>query len=235
MNGQLNPSQSFPARHRLDALCKLDAMATQAIDQAVSRAFELPAGREVLVEGEPIAHAMLLLCGWAARMKYFHDGRRQIVNFILPGDLLGHCQQDQPIAPSTVVALTKVRVCRAPDPSVSPTLASAYAMSRALDEAYLIAQAARLGQLSAYERLVDLFLELMERLELSGEAQNGRCSLPLTQVMIADALGMSSVHVSRTLGQVRQNKLLSFGAGELVLHDRLAMASALARRDVLCQ
>lgn len=197
---------------RLAAIADLDAEALALLDTALTNPIMVPARRELLSEGRRIISPLLVLDGWAARMRLVPDGRRQLISFILPGEIVGNCGFEAPVATSTVVALTQVTVCQLPR-SGSPHLERACAISRALDETYLMAQVVRLGRLNAAERLIDLLLELYERLASAGLASGGRFDLPLTQEVVADALGLTSVHLNRMVQQARKR-------GDLVWADR---------------
>lgn len=218
-----------PAVQRLEALASLSGIATEALRTAVDNAITVKARQELLHEGQEVGQTLLMVRGWAARTRCLEDGRRQIINFVLPGDLIGFTDLGRALASSTVVALTKGAICVAPEPSVCRSLANAYAVSRAMDEAHLLGQITRLGRLSAHERIQDLLLELMERLELSGLARDGHFSIPLTQEMLADALGLTPVHVNRMLQQARQSGELSWHNGEVVLHDPKAIRRKVGR------
>src|ERR1700759_1432215 len=102
---------------RLDALASLDEAAIAAIGDTAARARAVPANHELLVEGDEIAHPLLILRGWGARVRLSQSGRRQILSLLLPGDLIGQCGQSAPCAVSAVVALTDLTVCIAPPPS----------------------------------------------------------------------------------------------------------------------
>lgn len=206
-----------PAILRLEALSPLDGEARDLLNDAVARARTLKPRSEIIVEGEQIKEPMLILDGWAARVRHLADGRRQILGFLLPGDLIGLCDQHRPVAASTVVAITPVEVCAAPDAEVSPRLARAFAISRALEDAHLLAQITRLGRMNAHERLADLLLELLERLQLAGKASGGSYTLPVTQEGLADALGLTSVHVNRTLQTMRRDDEIVLKGGSLTV------------------
>lgn len=223
-------AQSTPAATvRLAALSPLDEEARAALQLAVQRPRSVRARRDILTEGREITETLIVLSGWAARVRLVEDGRRQIVNLLLPGDLIGYCDQERPVASSTITAITDVDVCVAPAASLSPALARAYALSRALEEAYLFAQITRLGRLSAQEKISDLLLELSERLELAGLAANGRFIMPLTQEMIADALGLTSVHVNRMLQALRREAAVEWKGREVTLADPAALGRSIGR------
>jgi CRP-like cAMP-binding protein len=221
-----------PAIMRLAALGRLDTDAKALLDNAMQRARTVRARRELMFEGQPIGETSLMLSGWAARIRILEDGRRQILGFLLPGDLMGHCYHDQPVAASTVMTITDVTLCPAPDSGASPGLARTYALSRAHDEAHMLAHITRLGRMNAHERLADLLLELFERLELAGLSTGGRYHMPLTQEMLADALGLTSVHVNRTLQALRREGALRWKGRELVLTDPSALRQQIGRAAI---
>lgn len=217
---------------RFERLSALDAESRKLIQGASDAARMIAPHRELIGEGKPVAELLLVLGGWAARVRYLQDGRRQIISFVLPGDLLGLCDQDDPVMSSTIVALTPVTVCRAPRRGSSPAIDRCYALSRAIDEANLLAQITRLGRLMAYERILDLVLELNERLALAGLADRGRFALPLTQEMLGDALGLTAVHVNRMVQQARRCGDLSWSGREIVLHDVERLELTVGRQPV---
>ena len=222
--------QPWPAAlRRLNALTALDDEAIHAIGQAIERPRSFRAKREMHAEGAEFTDALLILDGWAARQRILEDGRRQLVDILLPGDLIGACDHARPLATASVLALTDVTVCVAPAAESSPALARAYATSRAWGEAGLIASVARIGRMNAQERICDLLLELLERLELTGAAADGRCSLPLTQEVIADTLGLTSVHVNRTLQTLRREGAIDLKGRDLVVRDPKALGRSVGR------
>jgi CRP-like cAMP-binding protein len=223
-----------PAITRLAALAPLDAQDLAALQAAARDVCRVAARREVLGEGQPIARASILLSGWACRVQMLTDGRRQIVSLMLPGDLIGMCRQRDAVASSGVLALSDVATCLAPAPREGQRggLGEAYAMSGALDEAYLLRNITRLGRLSAYERVADWLLEMHERLTLAGIASGNQFPMPLTQEMLADALGLTSVHINRTLQTMRRDGAVTLRAGTVVLSDPERLASLVDRRPV---
>ena len=236
---------SVPAApEELPAILRLAALATLREDElellrAAARGGQrrIPMRREILIEGRPITEAVLILSGWACRVRMLSDGRRQILGFLVAGDLLGCCQHARPVASTTVVALTDVSLCAAPPPphplERGRGLAEAYAVSAALDEYYQNSQIARIGRLTAYERIADLFLELSERLTLAGLASRSRLPMPLTQETMADALGLTSVHVNRMLQSLRRDGALVLQGGYATLRDPAALAEQVDRRPVM--
>lgn len=168
-------------------------------------------------------------------MRILPDGRRQFLSFLLPGELIGMCQHERPLAVSTVVAITPLRTCHAPDRAQHPSLRQAYGISHALEEAYLLAQITRLGRLSAVERLADVMLELRERLALAGQVRGGGFEMPLTQEMLADVLGLTPVHINRMIQQARREGWLEWRARRVAIRDAAALAAKVGRAPVRVQ
>jgi CRP-like cAMP-binding protein len=224
-----------PALTRLAALAPLDAAAIEALERAIAASVTDAPRAELLREGREIPAALLIVDGWAARVRILADGRRQFLSFLLPGELIGVCQHDHPLAVSTVVAITPVTTCRPPDSAHHPPLCQAYGVSRALEEAYLLAQITRLGRLSALERLGDVLLELRERLALSGQVRGGTFEMPLTQEMLADVLGLTPVHINRMVQQARREGWLEWRARRVTITDAAGLAARISRTPVRVQ
>jgi CRP-like cAMP-binding protein len=200
-------SRSAPAIRALQALADLGTSDRAALDGAIAGSRIFSSRQEIVSEGGAIAQPLLMLDGWAYRMNLLADGRRQIIQFLLPGDLISGF--DTASAPATVVALTRTQVCPAPVAGEdTPGLLQAYAAARALDQQYLFRQITRLGRLSAYERLVDWFCEMHERLSRSQSCGSDAMMLPVTQELIADTLGLTNVHINRTLQALRRDGII---------------------------
>lgn len=199
-------------------------------DQALLRAAEsdrrrIAPQREIESERRPAGQPLLLLSGWAARVRTFLDGRRQILSLLLPGDLVGQWHHAGMAAPATVIALTEVILAPAPAAEPGTVLARAYAAAAAQEEAQLYRQIARLGRLSAYERLADWLLETRDRLATAGLANGNGFPMPLTQEVLADMLGLTSVHINRTLQSMRRDGVLDLRSGTARLSDVQQLAS----------
>lgn len=230
---QLRPAARFsPALNRLSKLARLDAAAHSALSDAIARPQVLRPRRDLLVEGRDVPHPQLILSGWAARVRILPDGRRQFLNFLLPGDLIGLYHHSRPVSPTTIVTLTEVTVCVPPALGSHATLDEAYALSQALDEAHLLSQIARLGRMNAMERIGDLMLELHERLSLSDLTQGHSYELPITQETLADALGLTAVHVNRMLQAARRAGDLIWSTRTMTIPDPQQLARKVGRSPV---
>lgn len=221
-----------PAMQRLGQLARLGAADMAMLDAAMRERHRVAPRGELLRERQPIARAKLLLSGWAARVRVLGDGRRQFMSMLLPGDLIGHCRQARPLAASTVIALTEVQWCHAPDAEPDSGLASAYAASGAFEEAMLLAQITRLGRMTAAERICDLMLELHARLAMAGLTRGNSYELPLTQEALGDTLGLTSVHVNRVVQGLRRDGDLQWKSGCVTLADPQALAAKIGRVEI---
>ncbi len=208
-----------PISTRLSRLAALNHAELEALQLAANASKRFPARRELVAEGAPLREPRALLSGWACRQRITIDGRRQILSFLLPGDLIGVCRHSNPIASTSILSLTELILCPVPAADGAEGLAEAYARSGALEEHQFLAQITRLGRLDARERMADWFLETRERLMLAGLGGGDEFPLPLTQEMLADALGLTSVHVNRTLQGLRRDGLLALRGGMISLPD----------------
>jgi CRP-like cAMP-binding protein len=183
------------------------------------------------------APAWILLAGWCARVRSVDNAERHIVHFLLPGDTIG-------VGPALwagdrlpVTALTPAIVADARSVSAVVRLGAeehsglVEACTRAAwrEQVYCLNAMARLGQQSAYQRLAHLLLELHARLESVGLSSRNGFPAPVTQAVLAQALGLSLVHLSRTLRQMRREGAIAFEPGriELLKPDALARAAQL--------
>lgn len=226
------PSPEFVATaaiHRLSALTPLDPADLAMLADAAEDARTYPVRHSFLTIGRPVTEPLLVLQGWAARVRVLPDGRRQFMSFYLPGEVIGATHQAMPIASATVVALTECVVCPAPAAAPGSTLAMAYAIGEALDEAYLLGHVVQLGRLNAQERIGDFLLEIYERLSLAGLTVGGSFEMPLTQEMLADALGLTPVHVNRMIQQARRDGELMWKSGRVLLRDPERTARTIGR------
>ncbi len=196
------------------------------------------AGRTLHDEGDSVRNLWVLQSGWAARACMLKDGRRQIARLMLPGDV-GPATSS--LAPTgTIVAITNVttaplildRDLVGSDAGVvSPARIRLQRLAHE-EQAQILDHLVRLGQMSAYERMAHLLLELHRRLARVGLVSGDTMPLPLTQEMLADLLGLSIVHVNRTLRQLQGAGLIVYGKGKLAIPDLRALAIACSCGDL---
>lgn len=226
------PRRIAPAVQRLSQLARLTIAEADALDAAMAARRVTPPRGVLLREGRTVGSQMLFLSGWAARVRMLRDGRRQFLSIVLPGDLIGLSLQPRPVALSDVVALTEVEWCEAPAAAANSALAEAYATSRSHDAAMLLAQITRLGRMTAAERICDFLLEMHARLRTAGLTRGNTFDMPLTQEVLADTLGLTSVHVNRVVQGLRRDGDLQWKDGVVTLPDPAALAVKVGRIEI---
>jgi CRP-like cAMP-binding protein len=184
------------------------------------------APREDLVsEGDRPKTCTVILEGFACRYKMLPEGKRQIMSFLIPGDV---CDLQSFILEKMDHAIGALEACKVgliPHAVVRdvtekyPRIGRAFWKDTLVESAILRESLASLGRRSAYARIAHLLCEIMVRLASVGLTQGRSCHLPITQADLSDALGLSVVHVNRTLQQLRAEELLGLKGNLLVVHD----------------
>jgi CRP-like cAMP-binding protein len=183
----------------------------------------LKAGTEIIRAGDECPEIYTLYSGWAFRFKTLPDGRRQILNFLLPGDLVGLQAAMFDAAQYGVEALTDAELCLLPRRKVwalfdeMPGLAFDVAWLGSREEGYVDDNLTSTGRRTAAERIAALIISLYKRAKALGLVENDSFEFPLTQQHIADALGMSLVHTNKTLARLRRMGMYSRANGTMTL------------------
>ncbi len=195
-----------------------DGSAAQTIAQLNVGARGVAPGEAILSRGEVAEGPLRLQRGWAAQCLTLADGRCQITGFVLPGDLIGVASVIGWPSDHDVAALTVGAV------ETAPAVGERDLLSAALREAATLREhAARNGRRSAKERMAHLLLELHARLFSVGLAGADALPLPIGQNSLADALGLSYVHVSRVMTALTREGLISRGRGQVAFKDKAAL------------
>jgi CRP-like cAMP-binding protein len=181
------------------------------------------AGVEIIRAGDDNAELYTLYAGWAFRFKTLPDGRRQILNFLLPGDLLGLQASMFDAAMHGIEALTEVQLCVLPRRKIwalfgdMPGLAFDVTWLGAREESIVDENLTSLGRRTAAERVAALIISLYKRVKKLGLVADETFAFPLTQQHIADALGLSLVHTNKTLARLRRMGMFSQRNGTMTL------------------
>ena len=204
-----------------DDAAKLDRLCTDVRSYRVRQ--------DLIKEGDQPKFVFLLVEGWACRYKILADGKRQIMAYLVPGDLSDtHAfilkQMDHSIG-----LLSSAKVAAIPRQKMLQTLNESPALTRALwwstltDEAVLREWLVNIGQRDAYGRIAHLLAELWLRLRSVGLTTDGGFVLPVTQTDLADTLGLTPVHVNRMLQRLRMDELIELSRGRLRIPDVLKL------------
>lgn len=175
-------------------------------------------------------HVHMIADGFACRYRDLPDGRRQILSLLLPGDLidlrnfvLGGLQPAvATISPVSVLAIPNANLFRLLEehPKITTALWSTTLVEESISREWLVS----IGKRSAIERMAHLLCEIYLRMGAVGRNQGKQFPLPLTQSELADVLGLSTVHVNRTLQELRRTEQIAFQSGAVEIFDFDALA-----------
>nr|WP_277924379.1 Crp/Fnr family transcriptional regulator [Sphingomonas sp. CROZ-RG-20F-R02-07] len=189
-------------------------------------------GQILLREHDPVTELFVLKSGMMMSYVLLHDGSRQILRFLFPGDLLALSALPYRQSPETLTALTDCTVCpfeRAAFTRVlgeHPRLATAVIVLNQIERVALTDRLAGLGRTSAKARIAALLLEIRDRLARTNRAIGKTFVLGLTQEEIGDATGLTSVHVNRMLRELEDEGLIARDGGRVTLLDERTLARA---------
>jgi CRP-like cAMP-binding protein len=214
-----------PLLRKLANFTSLSVAERAALQAVCGDVREYGAREDVISQGDRTGGVKLLLEGFACRYKVLEDGRRQTVAYFVPGDLCDLRvfilkRMDHSIG--TVVASRVANI--APDDVLMlmhdyPNLTRALWWSTLVEEAITREWIVNVGQRSALERMAHLFCELWYRFRAVDLNDGPSCRLPLTQMELAETLGISPVHVNRTLQELRRLKLIALEGGVLTIEN----------------
>jgi CRP-like cAMP-binding protein len=218
---------------KFEAFTRLSPEDRAALADITQNVRYVEARRDLVAEGDKPRHVYLVLDGWGARYKSLPDGTRQILNFLLPGDFCGVSAYLLREMDHSIGAITKLKVATiTPDEMQGlrqgrPRIAEALRWEELVSESIQREWTLNVGLRIAYQRLGHLLVEIYLRLQVVGRASDGRCDFPLTQNDLADATSLTSVHVNRTLQELRRDGLIELERRQLHILDleRLMHAS----------
>jgi len=187
---------------------------------------------DIMREGDKPKDVHLILSGWACRYKQLEDGRRQVVSFFLPGDICDlnvFILKEMDHSIGTITSVTIADLTRQFFDEIGagyPRIATAFWWESLVNAAIQREWTMNLGQRTASERIAHLLCEIFFRLRLAGLTHGEACDFPLTQSDLADATGLSKVHVNRTLQELRSSNLIVLKGKTLVVPDLERLMSA---------
>ena len=212
----------FLKTHRTPVLSDAEI---DALGSTVARMGTFAARQIIVRQQTPLTQCTLLLEGFVERYKDTPEGRRQILALHVPGDFVDLHSYPLKRLEHSVAALTDVKVAFFPHPAIralterSATLTELLWRSTLIDAAINREWIVSIGARSAVVRLAHLFCEMYIRLERIGMAPERIFPLPLTQVDLSDASGLTAVHANRMLRQLREQGLVTFKQGVVEILD----------------
>jgi CRP-like cAMP-binding protein len=210
----------------------LDQLSDLATAGSRIRSLHFARHQHVLIAGDRCTCWYVNSDGWLFRYKILHSGARQILDFILPGEVFGLQACVFRSSLYSVATITPTVVSAVPFEMIDellsrdPKVAKVLLWSATCESARLGEHVTDAGRRSASERLAHFFLELFVRAKHAGLADGMSFHAPLTQELIGDALGLTTIHVNRTLRLLRERKLVVIEGKRITLLDFSALSSA---------
>jgi CRP-like cAMP-binding protein len=214
-----------PLIQKLEGFVELSDADRDALHRLASVARDVPARTNLVREGEPPSDIIFITEGIGCRFKQRANGARQITAYLVPGDT---CDLDIALLnrlDHTIATLSPCKVARVSATTLReitenhPAIARAMRISALIDEATLREWLVNIGCRSALERIAHLFCEFLVRLRAVGLATEDSCDLPMTQHELADTTGMTTVHVNRSLQELRRRGLIELKGKNLKVLD----------------
>lgn len=211
---------------KLQQFSRLSEFDRAALDEIGSLPLlRVDARQDLIREGDNPTVVRLIVSGWVSRYKTLPDGRRQIVGFLIPGDF---CDLNVYILKQmdhSIGSITPVRYVPIPPDIIDqlmaerPRIAQAFWWQELVNNATQREWLMNLGQRSAYEKIANLIAELFVRLRAVGMTEGAVCDFPLTQPDVAEATGLTTVHVNRMLRQLRSDGLIDLHQKRLTVRN----------------
>jgi CRP-like cAMP-binding protein len=225
LNQQNSPGTDNPLLRKLGHFAAFDEACRPALEALFYKSKTVPRHRDLIKDGDDASEVFLLLRGWAARYKITANGERQIVSFLVPGDVFPIHTMPVGKMDHGIVALTTCHLAATAaerfDTAVlhHPELAQAFWWITIQDKGVLRAWLVNIGHRDAYARIAHLICEIAARLRMVGLGDGLTFDFPLTQQEIAEAQGLTPVHTNRMLQQLRRDGLIELDQKTLMILD----------------
>jgi len=214
-----------PLVRKLNRFLPLSQDELSSLAALEARRRPIGAQTELVHERQAGHHAFILQEGWACAYKLLPDGGRQVIDFSIPGDVLGLRSvllrtSDHAFAAVSDIVVAEVSAQQMMDTfERMPRLGAAILWAASRDEAMVVEHLVSIGRRSALVRTAHLLVELGLRLQLVGLGSESGFACPLNQYFLADALGLTAIHLNRVLRQLRERGLVTFREGQVTFHD----------------
>lgn len=208
---------------RLSHYLPLTATEKDALIKLEDSPEDLRAGTALFEEGRPVDCLALVKTGWMISSVLLDDGQRQILRVHLNGDLLNPAGVACASSPCTVTAAADSVVCRFPPSALTvlfdehPRLAALFFSVSLMETVELGDRLTAIGRTSGKARLAHFFLSTLSRQNVTGEADSTTLTLPMTQSDLADAVGLTNIHVNRLLRELTTDQLIGRSRGTITL------------------
>lgn len=217
---------------RLNKLNRLSPACTAAIAALPFVREVVPADAHIVREGQMATHCCFLIDGFACRYKVAHDGGRQIASFNMAGDILDLQHLLLSVADHSVQTITTATYLRVPSAALRlltqehSDLAEALWRDTLIDASIFREWVLNVGRRDAKTRIAHMLCEFAVRYQAAGFGTPERFTLPMTQEHIADATGLTPVHVNRTLRVLSEAGLIARDGRKIVIADWKRMQQA---------
>lgn len=197
----------------------------RVLENAVSHIDEYGPHQDFVHQGECPTESCLIMQGFASRYRLLPDGSRQIMALHIPGDFCDLHSFVLKCMDHGIATISACRIAKIPHSVIKeiteryPRLARAFWWDTAIDAAIMREWLVSVGRRSAYERVSHLLCELYLRTQSVGLLENNGFDLPVTQAELGDAFGLSTVHVNRTLQELRRAGLVIFTGKRVTIPD----------------
>jgi CRP-like cAMP-binding protein len=216
---------AHPLVRKMESITSLSEEERAALLRLPMLVMDLRADQDIVREGDRPTRCCLILAGYACRSKVTAEGKRQTLSFHIPGDIPDLQSLHLTVMDHTLQTITPCRVGFITHEAIhdlcdrQPRIAAALWRDTLIDAAIFREWMVGIGRRSAMTRIAHLFCEMLVRLEAVGLAEDHACELPFTQAEIGDALGLSTVHVNRSLQELRGAGLITLRGGALTVED----------------
>ena len=232
------PSQDNPLIRKIESIFALTEDERQALENLPMQLAVIKENQDIVREGDRPSRSFVILSGVTCTYKVSQDGKRQIMTFDIAGDIPDLQSLHLRVLDSSIASLSPCRVGFITHEDLRnlceryPRITAAFWRETLIEAAIFREWLLNVGQRQAYSRVAHLFCEMLVRLRAVGLAEEHACDLPITQSELADAFGLTTVHVNRVLKQMRAEGLIEIKGTRLRIPDwdRLKEAGQFSQR-----
>lgn len=216
-------SPLLPLIRKLESITTLSDVERATIEMLPVKVRALSARQDIVRDGDTASQSCLILEGWSCRYKMIEDGKRQVFSFHIAGDIPDLHSLHIPLMDHNLATVTAATVAFIPHEALHdltarfPGIAAKLWRETLVDAAIFRQWMMSMGRRDAFDHMAHLLCELYLRQEAVGLASDHRCPMPLSQVELADAMGLSNVHVNRVLQEMRGRGMLTLSRNTLVI------------------